>query len=251
MRRNVARHPKRGHMQAQLAVTRANVQSRPVHLGGTQEWGRLGRKSSIRKDLLRACTSQQASSPTRKTLAVQCQVRRKHHRKKANRAPGTRIPSSQSIIPVLLSVLRPISVLRPMQRARRLLGRCRSKESCRQWPQRLCGIFIQCSTMSPKVKVATQRQRPQRLCGIHTKATKVTKLAQHYGNGRNDYAEFSHEGHQTRRATHHSNGRNDCVESSHDGPTKTRATHTTATAATIMRNFRTVSTQKSQREKSA
>ena len=133
-----------------------------------------------------------------------------------------------------------------------LCKRCNARTDVhgRQRPQRLCGIF----TRRPPNSHNTLRQRPQRLCGIFThdgktRATHTTAMAAtiaefsheshqthatHYGNGRNDYAEFSHEGHQT-RATHYGNGRND--------PTKTRATHTTATAATIMRNFRTVSTQ--------
>jgi len=82
------------------------------------------------------------------------------------------------------------------------------------------------------------------------------------GNGRNDYAEFSHEGHQA-RATHYGNGRNDCAESSHDNSRNTHngngrndcgiftrkpqlAQHTTATAATIMRNFHTKATKLAQ-----
>jgi len=98
-------------------------------------------------------------------------------------------------------------------------------------------------------------------CATHTTAMATTIMrnsheshqtcATHYGNSHNNYAEFSHEGHQTCHTTHYSNGHNNCVESSHDGPTKTCTTHTTATAATIMQNFRTVSTQKSQWDKSA
>jgi len=84
-------------------------------------------------------------------LHVQC---RRNHQQKVNHAPGTPIPSSQSIIPVLPSMLQPISVLRPMQRARHLLGRCRSRSRDARHPS-----------------------------GPYNNAP---------GNGRNDYAEFSH-----------------------------------------------------------
>ena len=83
-------------------------------------------------------------------LHVQC---RRNHQQNVNHAPGTPIPSSQSIIPVLPSMLQPISVLGPMQRARHLLGRCRSRSRDARHPSGpynnapgngrngLCGIF--------------------------------------------------------------------------------------------------------------
>jgi len=44
--------------------------------------------------------------------------------------------------------------------------------------------------------------------------TKTRARNKHNGNGRNDYAELSQHGHQT-RATHYGNGRNDYAEFSH------------------------------------
>ena len=80
----------------------------------------------------------------------------------------------------------------------------------------------------------TDRQRPQRLCGISITAGKVARQhndTQQTGNGRNDYAEFPSLLAKSRDNT-----------TTHNKP---------AAAATIMRNFRTVSTQKSQRDKTA
>jgi len=62
-------------------------------------------------------------------------------------------------------------------------------------------------------------------------ATNTTTNTQQTGNGRNDYAEFPPHQHATTTQQH--------------------TTKKTATAATIMRNFRTVSTKKSQRDKTA
>ena len=153
----------------------------------------------------------------------------------------------------------------------------------RQWPQRLCGISI-----AGKVarQHTTNRQRPQRLCGIrnpptqpnpksrdnttthnkpataatimrnfHHTAGKVARQhnnTQQTGNGRNDYAEFpsllAKVARQHNNTQQTGNGRNDYVAKSRDNTT----THNKpAAAATIMRNFRTVSTQKSQRDKTA
>ena len=106
-----------------------------------------------------------------------------------------------------------------------------------QRPQRLCGIHQQ---PNPKSRDATtqqhttNRQRPQRLCGISITAGKVAQQhnnIQQTGNGRNNYAEFPSTTPQSQ-------------PKSRDNDTTTHNKMATAMAATIMRNFRTVSTQK-------
>ena len=85
-----------------------------------------------------------------------------------------------------------------------------NKQHTRQWPQRLCGIRNLPTHDTHKPQVARRaldhwpnttqtksRQWPQRLCGIYPR----THVALHgrpkkSGNGRIDYAEFSHGGHQ-------------------------------------------------------
>ena len=168
----------------------------------------------------------------KKNLAVQC---RWHHQEKVNHTPETHIPSPNLSSPS-----------------------CRC--CCDQFPfGGPCRGHNVLSAMAATIvrNSASPKVNPKSLA-THTTATAATimrnfhdgpKVVQvscntHNGNGRNDYAEFSHDGRS--HATHYGNGRNDCAEFSHDGPTKTRATHTTATATTIMWNFHTKATKLAQ-----
>ena len=64
-----------------------------------------------------------------------------------------------------------------------------TRATLRQRLQRLCGIFTRRPPNSP---CNTPQQWPQRLCGIFTRWSHQNSRNTHNGNGRNDYAEFSH-----------------------------------------------------------
>ena len=110
-------------MQARLAVARAMARSRPVHLGGTRHLGsRRGADWGENPEFKKTCCMDVTAGivANKKNPSCEMSSQKAVPQRKVNHAPGTHIPLSQSIVPVFPSMLRPISVWGPMQRARRL-----------------------------------------------------------------------------------------------------------------------------------
>ena len=129
----------------------------------------------------------------KKNLAVQCQW---HHQEKVNHTPDTHIPSPSLLSPSCHCCCNQFP----------FGGPCRGHNIL----SAMATTIVQ-NSVSPKVN--------PKLPATHTTAMATTimrnfhdgpKVVQvscntHYGNGRNNYAEFSHKGHQT-RTTHYQGG---------------------------------------------
>jgi len=170
----------------------------------------------------------------KKNLAVQCWW---HHQEKVNHTPETHIPSPNLSSPSCHCCCNQFPFGGPCRGHNILLA---------------MATTIVRNSVSPKVNPKSPATHTTAMATMIMRnfydGPKVVQVScnTHNGNGCNDYAEFSHDGHQS-RATHYGNGRNDYTEFSHEGH-QTHMQHTTAMAATIMWNFRMVSTQNPSRK---